>query len=68
MHRDAYSTARKTLEWFGLLKVDEIGRHADGRAENADLRVHRLCLQEDGLKRPAIQTISQALDDQLSRA
>lgn len=35
------SAARKTLEWFGLLEVKEIGRHDDGRAEDDDRRARQ---------------------------
>ena len=68
MHRDGYSSARKTLEWFGLLEVEEIGRHRDGRAEEADLRLHRLGLKEAGFNQPAVITMRQALGEQLSRS
>ncbi|TWX34991.1 hypothetical protein ES689_14205 [Frigoribacterium sp. ACAM 257] len=68
MHRDGYSSARKTLEWFGLLQVEEVGRHSDGRAEEGDLRLHRLGLKADGFDRPAVDTLRQALDKQLSRS
>ncbi|MFJ2758779.1 hypothetical protein ACIO3S_24485 [Nocardioides sp. NPDC087217] len=30
IHRDPYAAARKTLEWFALLDVEEIMRHSDG--------------------------------------
>lgn len=67
IHRDAYSAARKTLEWFGLLRVEEVGRHGDGRAENGELRVHRLGLEVGGFDRPAIETVARALQEQLAR-
>lgn len=67
IHRDAYSSARKTLEWFGLLEVEEVGRHGDGRAENAELRVHRLGLSPVGFEEPAAQTMIDALTHQIAR-
>jgi len=68
IHRDAYSSARKTLEWFGLLDVEEVGRHEDGRAENSELRVHRLGLVAGGFDRPAAQTVIDTLTIQISRS
>lgn len=68
IHRDAYSSARKTLEWFGLLRVEEVGRHRDGRAENSELRIHRLGLVPSGFDNPAAPTVIQALTDQLARS
>jgi hypothetical protein len=67
IHRDAYSSARKSLEWFGLLKVEEVGRHEDGRAENAELRVNRLALLRDGFGEPATSTMIGALSSQIAR-
>lgn len=68
IHRDAYSSARKTLEWFGLLKVEEIGRHGDGRAENAELRVHRLGLLQTGFDMPGASTMIEAISSQIARS
>lgn len=67
IHRDAYSAARKTLEWFGLLNVEEIGRHGDGRAENAELRAHRLGLVLEGFEQPGAPAVIRALTDQIAR-
>lgn len=67
IHRDAFSSARKTLEWFGLLDVEEYQRHDDGRAENGELRVHRLALNEDGFTRPAVATMTDVLESQMER-
>jgi hypothetical protein len=67
IHRDAYSSARKTLEWFGLLRVEEMGRHGDGRAENSELRVHRLGLMPSGFEEPAAKTMISALSYQIAR-
>lgn len=68
LHRDVYSSARKTLEWFGLLNVEEVGRHVDGRAENSDLRVHRLGLVTTGFDEPATSTAREVLRSQIARA
>lgn len=68
IHRDAFSAARKTLEWFGLLRVDEIGRHDDGRAENTDLRVHRLGLLQAGFEEPAATRVINVLRAQIARS
>ena len=67
IHRDVFSSARKTLEWFGLLKVEEIGRHGDGRAENGEQQVHRLGLVSEGFEAPAAITVTGALSLQLAR-
>jgi hypothetical protein len=67
IHRDAYSTARKTLEACGLLEVEEISRHEDGRAEDGDLRVHRLGLVRGGFDAPAAETMLQVLKYQVQR-
>lgn len=67
IHRDAYSSARKTLEWCGLLRVEEVMRHGDGRAENSELRVHRLGLVPTGFEEPAAQTVIDALRYQIAR-
>lgn len=67
IHRDVYSSARKTLDWFGLLEVREVGRHADGRAENGEQHTHRLSLLPGGFDAPAVTTVIEALNSQLSR-
>lgn len=67
IHRDAYSTARKTLEACGLLEVEEIRRHDDGRAEDGDLRVHRLGLIRGGFDAPAAERMLEALKYQIQR-
>lgn len=68
IHRDPYSTARKTLDWFGLLGVREVGRWDDGRAEEDYQRLHRMMLLESGFERDALETVRQTIDDQLERA
>lgn len=67
IHRDPFSTARKTLEWFGLLGVREMDRHDDGRAEDAGIRLHRLSLLNDGFESPALDTVRETIDRQLER-
>lgn len=67
IHRDPYSTARKTLEWFGLLSVREIDRHNDGRAENASNQLHRLMLLDGGFEASAFEVVPGVLTSQLDR-
>lgn len=67
IHRDPYAAARKTLEWFGLLDVKEIGRHDDGRAEDDKRYVHRIRLRTAGFEKPALPAIQSALQFQLNR-
>lgn len=67
IHRDPYSAARKTLEWFGLLEVREVGRHEDGRAEDDERYLHRIGLNPAGFDRPALPAIQHALQRQLDR-
>ena len=68
IHRDAFSSARKTLEWFGLINVSEVDRHDDGRAIEKALSVHRLEFVESGFENPAVQTALETLKTQISRA
>jgi hypothetical protein len=67
IHRDPYSAARKTLEWLGLLEVEEVGRHQDGRAEDDERYVHRIGLRTAGFEQPALPAIQEALQRQLDR-
>ncbi len=67
IHRDPYSSARKTLEWFGLLDVEEEGRHKDGRAENDDRRLNRMRIVSAGFEEPAVPSLLEALKHQLAR-
>ncbi|MGX1703151.1 hypothetical protein [Microbacterium sp. NPDC055357] len=67
IHRDVFSSARKTLDWFGLLRVEERNRHDDGRAENGEQLAHRLGLAHDGFDKPALPTVIDALTRQLAR-
>ncbi|WP_147303319.1 hypothetical protein [Microbacterium bovistercoris] len=67
IHRDVFSSARKTLDWFGLLRVEERNRHDDGRAENGEQQAHRLALVPGGFDKPALPTVVEALTGQLAR-
>lgn len=67
IHRDPYSAARKTLEWFGLLEVKEVRRHEDGRAEDDERYLHRIGLRTAGFEQPALPTIQDALQRQIDR-
>ncbi|MGC3994719.1 MAG: hypothetical protein QM779_11505 [Propionicimonas sp.] len=67
IHRDPFSFARKTLEWFGLLTVREVARHPDGRAEDDERRLHRLALRPDGFEEEALAKVTGAIALQLKR-
>ncbi|MFC0247709.1 hypothetical protein ACFFIO_04260 [Citricoccus parietis] len=67
IHRDPYSTARKALEWFGLLDVKEINRHCDGRAQDDDRYVHRIGVRTAGFETLALPAIQAAIQQQLDR-
>jgi hypothetical protein len=54
IHRDPFSAARKTLEWFGLLDVREVARHFDGRGEDGAARLHRLSVTPRGFEVNAV--------------
>lgn len=67
IHRDPFSSARKTLELFGLLDVREVGRHNDGRATEDERRLHRLALSPPGFEQNALDAVTTAIDAQLNR-
>lgn len=67
IHRDPFSTARKTLEYFGLLKVNEVDRYHDGRGVDDAQNLHRLTLQRDTFDLDAISSIRDAIDYHLAR-
>ncbi|SDL33755.1 hypothetical protein SAMN05428985_11513 [Nocardioides sp. YR527] len=67
IHRAPFAAARKTLEWFGLLDVEEIDRHVDGRAEFNLHRVHRITLRGAGFEVQALPAIQDAIERQLKR-
>jgi hypothetical protein len=68
IHRDAYSTAVKMLDWLGLINLIEVKRHSDGRAEDADLYLHRLSLRPEGFVTPALEKLLDTLNHQIARA
>lgn len=68
IHRDPYSHARKTLEWLGLLEVEEVGRHSDGRAEADERMLHRVRLAPGAFKEPALPKMQEMLRRQIMRA
>jgi DNA-binding transcriptional ArsR family regulator len=68
IHRDLYSRARKTLQLFGVLDVEEVERHGDGRAVDSNFFLHRLRLIPETFAKPAAPTIAAAIADQLERA
>lgn len=66
--RDTYSRARKTLELFGLVSVNEMGRHIDGKAEGGEPpQLHRFRILTAGFSKPALETIQTKLMHQLRR-
>ncbi|WP_286172066.1 hypothetical protein [Arthrobacter sp. JUb115] len=66
--RDPYMLARKTLEQFGLIEVEEVGRHSDGRADSEEgYFPHRFRVLEDGFKKQALPTAIGILKQQLHR-
>lgn len=67
IHRDPFSAARKTLDWFGLLDVREVRRHDDGRGEDGEMKLHRLSLLPEGFGVDALSTVRGALKAQLAR-
>lgn len=67
IHRDPFSVARKTLAWFGLLTVREIGRHDDGRAQDDEHKLHRLSLDVAGFERDALTVLRDQIQQQLAR-
>lgn len=67
--RDPFSRARKTLEWFGLVDVQEVGRHHDGKAEGDEgLFLHRFSLKRDGFVQPGLLTVTSTLEEKLGRS
>lgn len=67
LHRAPFSNARKTLEWFGLIEVEEIDRHDDGRAEDNRQMLHRVKLLPQGFNVPALETTVDVIQSQLKR-
>ena len=67
IHRDAYSTACKTLNWLGLIDVREVDRYDDGRAEDDDRRVNRIGLRSPGLTVSALPAMQETFRRQIER-
>lgn len=67
IHRAPFSGARKSLESLGLIEVEEIDRHGDGRAEDNQQSVHRIGLRTSGFEEPALATAIEAMKQQLTR-
>ncbi|KRE72668.1 hypothetical protein ASG77_08355 [Arthrobacter sp. Soil762] len=66
--RDPYSRARKTLELFGLLNVEEVKRHRDGKTEGGENHfLHRFALRTRGFDEDALPTVTAVLKEQLAR-
>lgn len=62
IHRDPFSRACKTLEWFGLIEVERVRRHLDGRAEDADLNLNRLKLLNEGFRQDALEVTESVIN------
>lgn len=66
--RDPYSRARKTLELFGLLNVEEVNRHRDGKTAGGENHfLHRFELRTEGFDEDALPTAIAVLEQQLAR-
>ncbi|UIJ35121.1 hypothetical protein [Allobranchiibius sp. GilTou73] len=65
--RDVFSTARKTLEWFGLIAVREIHRHEDGRGVDNSHSLHRVIVLPDGFDQDALGVVRPVIENQLGR-
>ncbi|WP_264797254.1 hypothetical protein [Arthrobacter mangrovi] len=66
--RDPYSRARKTLELFGLLNVEEVKRHRDGKTEGGENHfLHKFQLRREGFDEEALPTVIAILKEQLAR-
>ncbi len=66
--RDPYSRARKTLELFGLLDVDEENRHRDGKTVGGEKHLlHRFQLRTEGFDEEALPAVIAVLKAQLAR-
>ncbi len=68
--RDAFE-AHKMLERLGLLAVQEVGRHEDGRAQDFGDKgssLHRLGLLQAGFEEDAVEKLRSVLQYQLGRS
>lgn len=65
---DPYSRARKTLEFFGLLNVEEVNRRRDGKTAGGENHfLHRFELRKAGFEEDALPTVTAVLREQLAR-
>jgi hypothetical protein len=67
--RDSFGSACHMLEAAGLLHVEKVARHADGRAQEylqEGAALHRLRLLPDGFDRAAVETLRATIDNKLN--
>jgi len=67
--RDSFGSACHMLEATGLLHVEKVARHADGRAQEylrEGAALHRLRLLPEGFDRPAVETLRETIDNELN--
>lgn len=65
--RDTYTYARKTLELFGLVDVEELGRHSDGRADSSEPhRLHRFTVKPAAFESDALPLVIDRLKSQVN--
>lgn len=65
LSRDAFSAAHPILQEMGLLEVQSVGRHSDGRVidfRSEGPRLHRLKLVLEGFEKKAYDVALEALD------
>ena len=68
--RESYSKALKTLAWFGLVQVHEIGRRDDGRSLDFDTdepQLNRIKLLSEGFEADGPSEVLATLREQLKR-
>lgn len=66
--RDPYSRARKTLELFGLLSVEEVNRYRDGKTAGGENHfLHRFQIRPEGFDDDALPKVIAVLKQQLAR-
>jgi DNA-binding transcriptional ArsR family regulator len=68
INRALYATARKTLEWLGLLEVIEVNRHDDGKAVDGEQYAHRMQIRVDGFEANAVDAVRRVFSQQLARS
>jgi hypothetical protein len=67
--RDSFGSACHMLEAAGLLHVEKVARHADGRAQDYRLEgasLDRLRLLPEGFDRAAMETLRETIDNDLN--